>query len=50
MENYLRTLTTLSVRALNIKKSLGTRVAAGFLRNRGVSLNVALCILARRKV
>lgn len=48
MENYLRTLTTLSVRALNIKKSLGTRVAAGFLRNRGVSLNVALRILARR--
>lgn len=48
MENYLRTLTTLSVRALNIKKSLGTRVAAGFLRNKGVSLNVALRILARR--
>ena len=49
MENYLRTLTTLGVRALNIKKSLGTRVAAGFLRNRGVSLNVALRILARRE-
>ena len=48
MENYLRTLTTLSVRALSIKKSLGTRAAAGFLRNRGVSLNVALRILARR--
>ena len=49
MENYLRTLTQLIVRARNIKKSLGTRVAAGFLRNRGVSLNVALCILARRE-
>ena len=49
MESYLRTLTTLSVRALNIKKSLGTRAAAGFLRNRGVSLNVALHILVRRE-
>ena len=47
MESYLRTLTTLIVRARNIKKSLGTRVAAGFLRNRGVSLNVALHVLAR---
>lgn len=47
MENYLRTLTQLIVRARNIKKSLGTRAAAGFLRNRGVSLNVALHILAR---
>ena len=45
MENYLRTLTPLIVRARQIKKSLGTRVAAGFLRNRGVSLNVALHIL-----
>ena len=49
MESYLRTLTTLGARALNIKKSLGTRAAAGYLRNRGVSLNVALHILARRK-
>lgn len=48
MESYLRTLTTFIVRARNIKKSLGTRVAAGFLRNRGVSLNVALHILSRR--
>ena len=47
MENYLRTLTTLRTRALQIKKSLGTRAAAGFLRNRCVSLNVALHILAR---
>ena len=49
MESYLRTLTTFIVRARNIKKSLGTRVAAGFLRNRGVSLNVALHILVRRE-
>jgi hypothetical protein len=47
MENYLRTLTTLGVRALQIKKSLGTRVAAGYLRNRGVGLNAARHILAR---
>jgi len=47
MESCLRTLTTLIVRARSIKKSLGTRVAAGFLRNRGVSLNVALHILVR---
>jgi hypothetical protein len=47
MESYLRTLTQLIVRARNIKKSLGTRAAAGFLRNRGVSLNVALHILTR---
>ena len=49
MVSYLRTLTTFIVRAQQIKKSLGTRVAAGFLRNRGVSLNVALHILAGRK-
>ena len=49
MENYLRTLTALIARARSIKKSLGTRVAAGFLRNRGVSLNVALHVLAGRK-
>lgn len=47
MERYLRTLTTLGVRALNIKKSLGTRVAAGFLRNRGVGLHAARHMLAR---
>ena len=49
MEHYLRTLTTFIVRARSIKKSLGTRVAAGFLRNRGVSLNVALYVLVRRE-
>lgn len=34
-----------AVRALIIKKTLGTRRAAGFLRNRGVSLDEALDIL-----
>lgn len=33
-------------RALIIKRTLGTRRAAGFLRNRGVSLRDALYILA----
>ena len=47
MENYLRNLTMFIIRARSIKKSLGTRVAAGFLRNRGVSLNVALHVLMR---
>jgi len=36
-------------RALLIKNSLGTRKAAGFLRNRGVSLEDALLILTRSK-
>ena len=34
--------------SLNIQKTLGTRRAAGFLRNRGVSLHFALLYLARR--
>ena len=32
-------------RAKRIQKSLGVRVAAGFLRNQGVSLELALFIL-----
>ena len=36
------------IRALNIQRSLGTRVAAGYLRNQGVSLTVALWVLAHR--
>ena len=32
-------------RALNIQKSLGTRVAAGYLRNRNYTLEEALVIL-----
>lgn len=47
MENYLRTLTTLRTRALQIKKSLGTPVAAGYLRNRGVGIHAARHMLAR---
>lgn len=35
-------------RALILKRTLGTRVAAGFLRNRGVALEEAVRILATR--
>jgi hypothetical protein len=35
-------------KALKIKKSLGTRVAAGFLRNCGWSLGGALHLLGRK--
>jgi hypothetical protein len=34
-------------RALFIKKTLGTRRAAGFLRNKGVPLNIAVKVLAK---
>lgn len=37
-----------SLRSLSIQNSLGTRCAAGFLRNRNVSLKDALLILAGR--
>lgn len=33
--------------ALQLKKSLGTRAAAGYLRNRGWSLEGAVAFLAR---
>ena len=32
-------------RSLMIKRSLGTRVAAGYLHNRGVSIETALYLL-----
>lgn len=48
MEHYLHTLEALRTRAKNIQRSLGTRVAAGYLRNRGVGLHAAVHILARR--
>ncbi len=35
-------------RAMNIKKTLGTRSAAGFLRNRDITLDEALLILVGR--
>ena len=35
-------------RALDIKRTLGVRTAAGYLRNRGVSLEQALAILTRK--
>lgn len=34
-------------RALLLKRTLGVRTAAGYLRNRGVSLEGAVSILAR---
>ena len=40
----------LAHRALGIQKSLGTRAGAGFLRNRDVSLEEALFILAGRNI
>ena len=38
-------LQVLNVRAVQLAKSLGYKSAAGFLRNRGVSLDEALVIL-----
>ena len=35
-------------RALDIRRTLGVRTAAGYLRNRGVSLEAALLLLAGR--
>ena len=36
------------VRALAIKRTLGVRTAAGYLRNRGVHVELAVALLARR--
>ena len=38
---------TISLRALHIQRTLGTRVAAGFLRNRGLPITCALHLLTR---
>lgn len=35
-------------KARNIKKSLGVRVAAGYLRNQGVTLETALYLLTTK--
>lgn len=45
MVNYLNWLSKLARRAIQIQRNLGIRAAAGFLRNRGVSMNAALGIL-----
>ena len=37
--------TRVFIRSLQIKRSLGVRVAAGYLRNRGVSIETALYLL-----
>lgn len=34
-------------RALHIQRTLGTRIAAGYLRNQGKSLRFALWVLVR---
>lgn len=47
MANYLQQLDQLRTRALAIKKSLGTLVAARYLRKRGVGLHTARFWLAR---
>lgn len=41
-------LTHLTFRAMEIKRTLGTRCAAGFLRNRGCTLEAAMFILTGR--
>lgn len=41
------TMQALRYRAILIQKSLGTQVAAGFLRNRGMSLEGAVALLVR---
>lgn len=38
-----------AIRAELLQKTLGTRVAAGFLRNRGFSLEEALTVLIHRR-
>ena len=40
----------LSLRSLNIKQTIGTRAAAGYLRNRGVPIEDALFILVGRSL
>lgn len=42
---------SIKTRALHITRTLGTRPAAGYLRNQGVSLRLALFVLVgQRKV
>ena len=42
-------LSLVFIRAGFIKRTLGTRVAAGYLRNRSVSIETALYLLVRKK-
>ena len=42
------TLSNIETKAKVIQKSLGTRVAAGFLRNRGYTLEQSLKLLGRK--
>lgn len=48
--DYVLPLTPhLEARALDIKRTLGLRAAAGYLRNRGVAICYAVDLLARRR-
>ena len=38
---------SIKVRALHIQRTLGTQRAASYLRNQGVTIRLALCLLAR---
>lgn len=38
---------SIKTRALHIQRTLGTQRAAGYLRNQGVTLRLALHVLAR---
>lgn len=38
---------SIKVRALHIQRTLGTPRAAAYLRNQGVTIRLALCLLAR---
>ena len=39
---------SLKTRALHIQRTLGTQRAAAYLRNQGVTLRLAVCLLAHR--
>lgn len=44
----VKTMQLVRIRALEIQRSLGTKTAAAYLRNRGISLPGAVAILAIR--
>ena len=46
MSKYEKKQTEL-VKAKQIKKTLGIRVAAGYMRNRGWSVEAAVCVLTK---
>jgi len=42
-------LSLVFIRSQFLRRTLGTRVAAGYLRNRSVSIETALYLLARKR-